>query len=62
MAAAMPVISTRVLNTVMPVSPTCESSTQTVDSVAETRMPKAGTPRFDTCWKRSGNRPSLLAA
>ena len=62
MAAAMPVISTRVLNTLMPRAPTCDSSTQIVDRVAETRMPKAGTPRFDTRWNRSGNSPSLEAA
>ena len=62
MAAAMPVISTRVLNTVMPVSPTCESSTQIVERVAETTMPKAGTPRVESRSNRSGNKPSLDAA
>src|SRR3954470_2648254 len=62
MAAVMPDMKTRVLNTVIPTEPAYDRIMKIDASTVDEMMPKRGTPRSLSLPKASGNRPSLAAA
>src|SRR6478672_3555912 len=62
MAAVIPDIRTRVLNTRLPADPAYARTMATEASKVELTMPNHGTPRLDRLRKRCGKRPPSAAA